>query len=195
MGTKSSRSPLVSRRALLAGGFWSAIGLAMVGLLGVPLSFLRPRNVTGLGGRVTVPAAKVPAPGSEPVHIPEGKFFLANLALGKEESPGGLLALWHKCPHLGCAVPWRPDFDYDGTKGWYRCPCHGSTYSKGGGLLAFGPSPRPLDTMAIKVKDNGDVVVNTEVITKGGKDNPLRAVPYPWAVARIRPSNERAQKA
>jgi cytochrome b6-f complex iron-sulfur subunit len=182
--------PLFSRRALLAGGFWSGLGLAMVGLLGSPLSFLWPRKVTGFGGKVTVPAAKVPAPGSEPVHIPEGKFFLANLAPGQEESPGGLLALWHKCPHLGCSVPWRSDFEYGGSKGWYRCPCHGSTYTKGAGLLVFGPAPRPLDTMAIEVKDNGDVVVNTGAITKGGKDNPQRTAPYPAAAVRIAPENE-----
>ena len=185
--------PFVSRRALLAGGFWSGLGLAMVGLLGAPLSFLWPRKVTGFGGKVTVPAAKVPAPGSEPVHIPEGKFFLANLAPGQEKSPGGLLALWHKCPHLGCSVPWRGDFEYGGSKGWYRCPCHGSTYTRGAGLLVFGPAPRPLDTMAIEVKDNGDIVVNTGAITKGGKDNPLRAIPYPATAARIAPGNERVR--
>jgi len=187
--------PFVTRRALLAGGFWSGLGLAMVGLLGSPLSFLWPRKVTGFGGKVTVPAAKIPAPGSDPVHISEGKFYLANLAPGQEESPGGLLALWHKCPHLGCSVPWRSDFEYGGTKGWYRCPCHGSTYTKGAGLLVFGPAPRPLDTMAIELKDNGDVEVNTGAITKGGKDNPLRAVPYPEAVARSDPSNERVREA
>jgi cytochrome b6-f complex iron-sulfur subunit len=185
--------PFVSRRTLLAGGFWSGLGLAMVGLLGSPLSFLWPRKVTGFGGKVTVPAARVPAAGSEPVHIPEGKFFLANLAPGQEESPGGLLALWHKCPHLGCSVPWRPDFEYGGSKGWYRCPCHGSTYTRGAGLLVFGPAPRPLDTMAIDVKDNGDVVVNTGAIAKGGKDNPQRTVPYPGtAVASERDEQVRA---
>ena len=185
----------LSRRALLAGGFWSGLGLAMVGLLGAPLSFLWPRKVTGFGGEVTVPAAKIPAPGSEPVHIPEGKFYLANLVPSQEESPGGLLALWHKCPHLGCSVPWRPDFEYGGSKGWYRCPCHGSTYTRGAGLLVFGPAPRPLDTMAIELKGNGDVVVNTGAITKGGKDNPLRAVPYPGTAARIAPGNERPREA
>jgi len=187
--------PFVSRRTLLAGGFWSGLGLAMVGLLGSPLSFLWPRKVTGFGGKVTVPAAKIPAPGSDPVHIPEGKFYLANLAPGQEESPGGLLALWHKCPHLGCSVPWRPDFEYGGSKGWYRCPCHGSTYTRGAGLLVFGPAPRPLDTMAIEVRDNGDVEVNTGAITKGGKDNPLRAVPHPATPAGTGRSSNRVQEA
>ena len=185
----------LSRRALLAGGFWSGLGLATVALLGAPLSFLWPRKVAGFGGKVTVPAAKIPAPGSEPVHIPEGKFYLVNLAAGQEDSPGGLLVLWHKCPHLGCSVPWRPDFEYGGAKGWYRCPCHGSTYTRGAGLLVFGPSPRPLDTMAVEVKDNGDVVVNTGAITKGGKDNPLRAAQYPGTAARIGPGNERVREA
>jgi hypothetical protein len=32
--------------------------------------------------------------------------------------------------------------------------------------------------MAVEVKENGDVVVNTGRITKGGFDNPRRAVAY-----------------
>ncbi len=177
-------NPLLSRRLFVLGGFWSSLSLAVIGLLGSPLRFVWPRRAAGRGMAVTVPAAKVPLPGSEPVRIPEGRFYLSHLAPDQEGSPGGLLALWQKCPHLGCTVPWRPDFDYGGTKGWFRCPCHGSTYTRGAAILVYGPAPRPMDTMALEVKENGDVVVNTGAITKGGVDNPQRAVPYAPGAAK-----------
>jgi cytochrome b6-f complex iron-sulfur subunit len=94
-----------------------------------------------------------------------------------EPGPGGLLAMWWKCPHLGCTVPWRPDFTFEGETAWFRCPCHGSTYTKAG-IRVFGPAPRPLDTMAVTVNDDGSLTVDTGSITKGGPDNPKRAVPY-----------------
>ena len=53
-----------------------------------------------------MPAAAVPPPG-EKIQIPEGRFWLVNLTA--EQGGPGLLALWWKCPHLGCTVPWRPD--------------------------------------------------------------------------------------
>ena len=64
---------------------------------------------------------------------------------------GGLVALWQKCPHLGCTVPWRPDFDFLGSKGWFRCPCHGSTYTKFGKHMA-GPANRGLDPLPFQDK-------------------------------------------
>jgi cytochrome b6-f complex iron-sulfur subunit len=137
-----------------------------------------PRKLSAFGGPYTVQAADVPPPGGNPVRFPIGRFYLANLEPGQEGSPGGVVALYQKCTHLGCTVPWRPDFEFNNTKGWYRCPCHGSTYTKGAAVLVFGPAPRPLDTMEVQVQGDGSVVVNTGKITKGGADNPMRTVPY-----------------
>jgi cytochrome b6-f complex iron-sulfur subunit len=136
---------------------------------------------------VTVTADRIPRPGADPVRIPEGKFWLVNLN-GPEGDvlqaggTGGLLALYWKCPHLGCTVPWNPAFNgatvnFPGIIGWFRCPCHGSTYSKAG-IRVFGPAPRPMDTMRLTVNGDGSVSVNTGQITSGAADNPLRAVPY-----------------
>ena len=177
--------PMVTRRVLLLGGFWSGLFLAIVGVLGSPLDFIWPRKLGAFGLPYTVPANQVPPPGGEPLRFPVGRFYLSHLAAGQEGSPGGILAIYQKCTHLGCTVPWRPDFEFAASKGWFRCPCHGSTYTRGGAILVFGPAPRPLDTMAVEVTDNGDVVVNTAAITKGSLDNPKRAVPYsPKKVAR-----------
>jgi cytochrome b6-f complex iron-sulfur subunit len=138
---------------------------------------------------VTVPAARVPKPGDAPLWVQEGKFYLVNLAPGtgvpaafrsfaKPSQKGGLLALWQKCPHLGCTVPWRPDFVYNddpGEGGWFRCPCHQSTYTKSG-VKVYGPAPRSMDTMELKLNGDGSVTVATGKIRRGGVDNPQVAV-------------------
>ena len=142
---------------------------------------------TGFGGVVNVAASRIPTPGGEPARISEGKFWLVNLngpegdVLGVGGT-GGLMALYWKCPHLGCTVPWNAGLqwrpvNFPGVIGWFRCPCHGSTYSRAG-IRVFGPAPRPMDTMALTVNGDGSVNVNTGQITSGGADNPLRAVPY-----------------
>ncbi|MFQ5878910.1 MAG: ubiquinol-cytochrome c reductase iron-sulfur subunit [Dehalococcoidia bacterium] len=177
------RRPLISRRTFILGSFWTGLGLAMASALG-GLDFLWPRKVVGFGGPVGVPKEQIPKPGGPPVHIIKGKFWLVNLkpsegvygelgVLGK----GGLLALWQKCPHLGCTVPWRGDFVFGGVKAWFRCPCHASTYTRAG-IRVFGPAPRPMDTMAIEVQADGSIIVQTGQITQGDNENPTRAVPY-----------------
>ena len=70
------------------------------------------------GSQLTVAAADVPPVGGPPFRNIQGKFFLVH-------NEDGLLALYTKCPHLGCTVPgWdrrqRPAF---------QCPCHGSMYT------------------------------------------------------------------
>ena len=171
--------PVVHRRTFLLGGFWvAAAGLLTAIGGGLGLDFLWIKKISGFGASIDVSAVKIPAPGADPVRVPEGRFWLVNIAAGAAESPGGLLALYQKCPHLGCTVPWRPDFDFGGRKGWFRCPCHGSTYTKEGGILVFGPAPRPMDTMAITVKPTGDITVEPGQITQGGQDNPFRVVAY-----------------
>jgi cytochrome b6-f complex iron-sulfur subunit len=170
-------TPIVSRRRVLQIGFWSSLGAIIAGAGGCSLVLVYPSTVTGFGGRVTVNPGDVPAPGGKK-EIAEGRFWLVSLT--EEQGGPGLLALWWKCPHLGCTVPWRPTFVWpDPTtgaarQGWFRCPCHGSTYTDAG-VRVFGPAPRSLDTMAIEVQANGTIVVDTGSITAGAPDNPSRA--------------------
>lgn len=172
--------PVVHRRTFLVAGFWTAAaGLLAAIAGGLGLDFLWPKKIVGFGAAVNVSAATVPQPGTDPVRVVEGRFWLVNIPAGTAESPGGLLALYQKCPHLGCTVPWRPDFVFGGAKGWFRCPCHGSTYTKEGGVLVAGPAPRSMDTMAITVSPNGDITVETGQIKAGGQDNPFRVISYP----------------
>lgn len=172
----------VRRRRLLRGGALGALCGAVVLGGGSFLNFVNPRHTGGFGGTVRIPASQILKPGDDPVKFFAMKGFLVNLQPGEggfggvaPSERGGLVALYQKCPHLGCAVPWRPEFEFGGTNGWFRCPCHGSTYTKGG-LRVFGPAPRSLDTFAITRNGDGSVTVNTGTITLGGLDDPQRGV-------------------
>ncbi len=53
---------------------------------------------------------------------------------------GGFLALSDSAQHLeGETVEWRPDFEFQGVKGWFRSPAHQETFAMDG-TLAFGPA-------------------------------------------------------
>lgn len=169
--------PGVSRRGVLRLGFWAGMGAAISGTLGATLALVWPRKVEGFGGTVSAGEVSQFPPGSKTANA-EGRFWLVNLT--EEQGGPGFLALWRKCPHLGCTVPWKDKFVWPDPmtgapkEGWFRCPCHGSTYTDAG-VLVFGPAPRPMDTMALTIK-NGRITVNTGDITPGRPDNPDRAV-------------------
>jgi cytochrome b6-f complex iron-sulfur subunit len=173
----------MTRRQLMKVSFWGGMGFGLTGALAAFLSFFWPRGIQGFGGEVPVSASLIPEEGAVPIRITPGKFWLSHLKARAGthggfgfEGEAGLLALWWKCPHLGCTVPWRSNFNFEGVTGWFRCPCHGSTYTRAG-VRVFGPAPRPMDTMAIVVNDDGSLTVDTGTIRKGDQDNPQRTVP------------------
>jgi len=174
---------VITRRIFILGGFWSAVGLLLVGILGAPLDFMWIRKVRGFGGPIAVTPDRIPEPGADPLRIIEGKFWLLNLEPGTTttgaETQGGVLALWQKCPHLGCTVPYRPAFEFEARRGWFRCPCHNSTYTKEGGVLVFGPAPRSMDVFPLEVQPDRGLIVQTgrEFQGTGSPQNPSRAVP------------------
>ncbi len=173
----------VSRRNFIRASFWAGLGVTLLGSVGLLLDYLYPRNVRGFGG--PVPAGNVAdyPVGGEPVANSEGQFWMVNLDPTNTADSGsgggeGLLALWRKCPHLGCTVPWKHNAAVPGFESgsWFQCPCHGSTYTVAG-VRVYGPAPRSMDTMAIEIDDAGNITVQTGQITSGGPDNPSRAVP------------------
>ena len=89
--------------------------------------------------------------------VEEGEFHLARLS--QEE----FVALSWIDPHLGCMVPWRPNFEYpisgngEQKKGWFKNGCHGETYDIKGRLV-FGPSPRDLDRYVFSIEDGRGIV-------------------------------------
>lgn len=169
----------ISRRALLQGGFGVGLTSVFAAAGGIVVDFLWRRNVAGFGGVVTAGPVEDFPPGSKTI-VREGKFWLVNLT--REQGGPGYLALWQKCPHLGCVVPWEDDFTVvdpksgESTQGWFRCPCHQSTYNDAG-VRVYGPAPRSLDRMALTITEDGYIEVNTGEISKGSDDNPTFAIP------------------
>ncbi len=85
--------------------------------------------------------------------IDEGHFHLVRL------SDETFLALSWADPHSHCTVTWRPDFAFGNSAGWFRDPCHGSTYRLDG-TRVFGPSSRGLDRYPVEII-SGNVTVDT----------------------------------
>lgn len=80
----------------------------------------------------------------------------APVLAGMEE---GLIALYQKCPHLGCRVPTCA------SSQWFECPCHGSQYNRVGEKKG-GPAPRGMDRFGVSIA-NGVFVIDTGSIFTG----------------------------
>jgi Rieske Fe-S protein len=130
--------------------------VAMVVLAGVALATTYPTHpeaqsqLIGPHWVTALRASKMES--DQPIHIFEYKLWLVKTRSGE------IFALSHKEPNRGCTIPWRPDFTFDGHKGWFRDPCSGSTFDMTG-VKAFGPSPRGMDRYETRVV-NGDIQVH-----------------------------------
>jgi len=147
---RARRQPHVARRQLLRYGFVGALSLAGAEIVGSVLPFLQVRKIVGLGVPVHVgPKADILATFAEtndtPVLFRQGHFFLLH-------PPGGIIAAYRKCTHLGCAVPWSASEDR------FHCPCHQSQYDKHTAVVLYGPAPKPLQLFHISDTDAGLVV-------------------------------------
>ena len=144
----------VSRRQLLRWFGWTTV-LVILGELAVGfLPFFWPRKIGAFGGSVLAGSVNDYRVG-EVKKVTEGKFFISRV-------PEGFLALWQKCPHLGCAVPWLengPSLDSIAATGRFNCPCHGSVYDRYGQIKG-GPAPRPMDMFPLSIRD-GRIFVET----------------------------------
>lgn len=84
-----------------------------------------------------------------------GRFYLSRVE-------NGVLALYRKCTHLGCVVPWLSNEraeDQLASRGRFNCPCHASIFDRYG-LVHAGPAPRPLDIFKVTIEGN-NVFVDT----------------------------------
>ncbi len=64
-----------------------------------------------------------------------------------------IYALRTTCTHLGCITRW------DESQQKFRCPCHGSGFSKTG-INIEGPAPRPLERCAIRLLADGQLEID-----------------------------------
>jgi len=64
---------------------------------------------------------------------------------------GELHAFGQKCTHLSCPVY------FERAHQRLECPCHDGAFDAQTGNVLFGPPPRPLDTVKLDVRENGEV--------------------------------------
>jgi len=64
-----------------------------------------------------------------------------------------IYALISVCTHLGCTPNWLAG------ENKFKCPCHGSGFYSTG-INFEGPAPRPLERAAIKIDDDGQLLVD-----------------------------------
>jgi cytochrome b6-f complex iron-sulfur subunit len=138
----------ISRRDFLNLAWGAAGALAVTELSFVGLRFLSPRATDGeFGGEFNLGAYEnYPLGSVTPVEV--GRFYLVRL------QDGGFLAIYRRCTHLGCAVP------FDQASGEFVCPCHGSVFTNEGDVLNQ-PAPRPLDLFQITINEEAEIIVDT----------------------------------
>lgn len=157
-----------------------------LGVLGLDvLAFLWPKLSGGFGADVNVGPVQdlldqtANADGSvTPVFIPEARAYvvpapavLSDQYAGLSVAAGGVMALWQRCVHLGCRVPWCAP-----SQG-FECPCHGSKYNGIGEYFA-GPAPRNLDRFLLEVNDQNELIIKTGTVIQTPRAL-LPSVAYP----------------
>jgi cytochrome b6-f complex iron-sulfur subunit len=157
----------VSSRRRFIVGVWIGLGAVFLAeMIWIAVSFLRPRSrrraAEALGSLVVAGPVERFEPGSVTA-FREGRFYLVRLA------DGGFLALYRKCTHLGCTVPWIAEQQR------FVCPCHASAFDLRGDVLS-PPALRALDLFPVRI-ENGIVKVDTSAPVK-------RSAFHPSQVAR-----------
>ncbi len=165
----------VTRRQFFNRGILLGQGLTLGGFGVACLAFLWPTGAGGFGGKVRVGSlddVKIAFDEKRPFYNASAKTYIVaypkddlpkaeavyppSIVAGMEE---GYVALYQKCVHLGCRVPWCE------TSQWFECPCHGSKYNRVGEKRG-GPAPRGLDRFAFTVSGGG-IEVDTGVVFQG----------------------------
>lgn len=174
----------VSRRQFFNRAITATFGsfLGLFGLYG--LAFFWPRLTGGFGsdvdaGAVNDLAAETVNPDGTigPVFVPEARAYvvpapdsLSGQFEGRNVEAGGFMALFQRCVHLGCRVPWCA------TSIGFECPCHGSKYNSIGEYNA-GPAPRNLDRFVVEIREDR-FIIRTGTIIETPRA-PRMTVPYP----------------
>ncbi len=150
MSSTTSPIPTTSRRDFLKTVWAFFGGVAALEVGGVFVAYLQPRLAEGEFGSVITAGAGDDFPPNSVTHVSNGRFYVVR------QPDGGFLAVYHRCTHLGCTVPW------DQAAGQFVCPCHSSRFDMNG-ALENPPAPRPLDLFPVRIED-GQVRVDTGVI-------------------------------
>jgi cytochrome b6-f complex iron-sulfur subunit len=142
---------------------WAGLGaLALVETGIMAVAFSLPRVAEGEFGSIVTAGPVDDFPSNSVTPFTQARFYLSRL------EDGGFLALYRKCTHLGCSVPWeQPDNQF-------LCPCHASAFDAKGDVLN-PPAPRALDLFPVIIED-GLVKVDTGTVVQRDKFDPTQVV-------------------
>jgi len=183
----------ITRRQFLTKALRISFG-AFAGIQAISwLGFMWPKVSGGFGSKVDAGKVEdlkkqiVQADGSViPAFIPEARAYVlpfdSSQASDSQFSDGdtiadGLVAIYQRCVHLGCRVPWC-----NSSQG-FECPCHGSKYNLVGEYYA-GPAPRNLDRFVVSVNPAGKFIIDTGTIIESPRASGL-SVKYPQGLSCI----------
>jgi cytochrome b6-f complex iron-sulfur subunit len=166
-----------TRRQFLNRGIVGLMVVSITGFSATLIAFLWPAISAGFGAKInagTIGDIQKTLSTKQPFYNPVGRFYInpfptdaGSIAKAKKVySPAlllgmqaGYVALYQRCVHLGCRVPWCV------SSQWFECPCHGSKYNRVGEKKG-GPAPRGLDRFALSVS-GGSITVDTGKIFVG----------------------------
>ncbi len=166
----------VTRRQFFNRSIMLLMGLSLTGFGAAVLAFLWPQPKGGFGSPIrvgSIPDVKASIESGDGfLYLAEGRMWITEYpeaAVEKARSvyppsmmgglEAGVIAIYQKCPHLGCRVPACK------TSQWFECPCHGSQYNQAGEKKG-GPAPRGMDHFAMDVT-GGVLTVNTGQLLQG----------------------------
>lgn len=167
-----------SRRAFLNRATFTLMSASLGGFAAALIAFLWKGAEGGFGskinaGKIEDVIAQIRQSGGF-FYLPEARSWVteypkealskAEIVYGKQAPvfagmSGGVMALYQKCPHLGCRVPECK------TSQWFECPCHGSQYNRVGEKKG-GPAPRGMDRFGVSI-NNGMLVIDTGTVFGG----------------------------
>jgi cytochrome b6-f complex iron-sulfur subunit len=181
----------ITRRNFMRRMLGVGVGILSLEFLGGTMAFLWPNLTEGLGAEITIGTAtdinnaQPEWKNGLPYIYGPANLFIVNVpaAMARVEGDGSVsspvedpgtnlgedvplpeksvVALWRKCPHLGCQVPQLCD-----ASQWFECLCHGSKYTVLG-EKRDGPAPRGMDSFEVTAGEGGTYVVNTRSVISG----------------------------
>ncbi len=169
----------ISRRQFFNRGILVTMAVSLGAFGAAAISFLYAKSAGGFGGKIDAgaPLSDIQSYWSSkkaPYYVPLARTYLqpypkADVPKAKKIPqyapviPGmelGMVALYQKCVHLGCRVPWCQQSQ------WFECPCHGSKYNRVGEKRG-GPAPRGLDHWIVTISGQ-KVVIDTSGVPVTG---------------------------
>jgi cytochrome b6-f complex iron-sulfur subunit len=175
-GGRAKTAPL-SRRDFFRRALVTSLAIFGAQFGGASIAFLWPNLKGGFGSTINAGSindikSQIQQTG-QPFYYGAGRFYIVPYSgTGKDEATGvdyfaegyliegvPLMALYQRCVHLGCRVP------YCQQSQWFECPCHGSKYNKAG-EYQLGPAPTGLQRFPI-TEASGNIMVDTSTLNPG----------------------------